>query len=324
MSTTLRRLVKIHSLLEEERYPSVARLVEELEISERTVKRDIDTLKTTFGLPIKYDRDREGYYYTCHVEAFPMHLVSDQETEQLEFLREWIEGLRHHFFYKDLKKTVDKIADLGVHVNPDPNYQSPIAIRPKSFDRIDPDLFQTLHHSIYNGHEIAFDYKKTGSTTKEKRKLQPYLLVFSGNRWYLHGRCPDKQEERSFVLHRISNLKVNKTAHFTKPKDFNAQGIFDHSISYFGNRPGQKLYDIRLKFDRKGTNFLEETFTHPSLRIKRHTDGSSTVSLRLNNLNEATSWVLHWGDRVTVIAPEELKQSVVELAQEVVRRNSNP
>ena len=58
------RLLQLEKAIQTIPYPSVERLMKELEVSRRTILRDIDELKIYYNAPIEYDRSRKGYYYT--------------------------------------------------------------------------------------------------------------------------------------------------------------------------------------------------------------------------------------------------------------------
>ncbi len=73
------RLYRIHELLQSELYPNCTRLSREFEVAVRTVKRDIDFMRTRMDLPIGFDVERNGYYYTRPVERFPRVNMSEAE-----------------------------------------------------------------------------------------------------------------------------------------------------------------------------------------------------------------------------------------------------
>jgi predicted DNA-binding transcriptional regulator YafY len=60
-----RRILHIHRLLKEGRYPNAVTLSEhrDIECSTRTIKRDIQYMKYDLDAPIEYDPRRNGYYY---------------------------------------------------------------------------------------------------------------------------------------------------------------------------------------------------------------------------------------------------------------------
>lgn len=317
------KYLPIHHLLTEERYPSVKTLAEELEVSERTVKRYVEYMKDTLNLPIEYDRSKRGYYYASPVDSYPATLVSDREFEELAFLRQWLEGFQGSFFYKPIHEVLDKVTGFSSSGNASMYYSRlPISIRPRGLDRIQPGLFEGLRRAIENRREVSFSYRKQGERQGSKRQVQPYHIAYSGNRWYLIGKCLKAGKERSYSLFRISDLVVSQSCTFEVPESFNPEKIFTHSLSYYGSQPGQELIEVVLEFDAIGADFLEESFDHPTLQKQPLSDGGVRITLKLNNLQEITAWVLHLADRVKVIAPEQLKQEVVKLAKVAIEANS--
>src|SRR5687768_11710455 len=75
----IERIKIIHFAIYSKKYPSAPQLARELEVTKRTVKRDIEQMKDRLGSPIEYDKKRKGYYYTKEVAAFPDILISESE-----------------------------------------------------------------------------------------------------------------------------------------------------------------------------------------------------------------------------------------------------
>src|SRR4026208_391447 len=69
--TATERLLAIHQLISARRYPNTARLSREFDVSQKTVKRDVEWMRVHWDLPIEYDRQRHGYYYSREVKQFP-------------------------------------------------------------------------------------------------------------------------------------------------------------------------------------------------------------------------------------------------------------
>src|SRR5437762_10466562 len=76
----LERMMRMHERLKAGRYPNCRKLADELEVSSKTVQRDIDFMRYRLGLPIEYDQLHFGFYYTRSEEhtselQSPMYLV---------------------------------------------------------------------------------------------------------------------------------------------------------------------------------------------------------------------------------------------------------
>ena len=77
------RITHIHRLISAKRYPNVPYLAERIEVSRKTIERDIEKLRDFFGAPIEYDHHKKGYYYR---EPFELPHVKLTEGEALESL----------------------------------------------------------------------------------------------------------------------------------------------------------------------------------------------------------------------------------------------
>ena len=77
----MRRMILIHMRLHDAAYPNCRKLAEEWEVSAKTIQRDIEFMRDQLRLPIGYDRERHGFYYTETVMnfAFPA-IVSEGEV----------------------------------------------------------------------------------------------------------------------------------------------------------------------------------------------------------------------------------------------------
>ena len=79
----LQRMVTLHQELQGGRYPNCRRMGERLEVSSKTIQRDLDFMRDRLALPIEYDSERNGYYYTQPVTDFPTMEVSTGEVTAL-------------------------------------------------------------------------------------------------------------------------------------------------------------------------------------------------------------------------------------------------
>lgn len=73
------RMMRIHDALKAGKYPNCSQLAISIEVSTRTVKRDVDFMRDSLRLPIEYDSRRYGYYYTKPVDQFPSVPVTEAE-----------------------------------------------------------------------------------------------------------------------------------------------------------------------------------------------------------------------------------------------------
>ncbi|HEY1582998.1 MAG TPA: HTH domain-containing protein, partial [Chthoniobacterales bacterium] len=79
----LARMLQLHSQLLARKFPNCRKLAEELEVSSKTIQRDIEFMRDRLGLPIEYDQLHFGFVYTEPVTSFPNIQVSEGEIVAL-------------------------------------------------------------------------------------------------------------------------------------------------------------------------------------------------------------------------------------------------
>ena len=79
----LERMMRMHERLKAGRYPNCRKLAEELEVSSKTIQRDIDFMRDRLNLPIEYDQLHFGFAYTEPVTSFPVTRVGKLDRQQM-------------------------------------------------------------------------------------------------------------------------------------------------------------------------------------------------------------------------------------------------
>jgi predicted DNA-binding transcriptional regulator YafY len=77
------RIIQIHELLKEGKFPNCQALSDDFEVSYKTVQRDIDFMRDQLQLPIEYDSARRGFIYTKEVNNLPMVALKEGEVVAL-------------------------------------------------------------------------------------------------------------------------------------------------------------------------------------------------------------------------------------------------
>ena len=107
----LERMMRMHQRLKAGRYPNCRKLAEELEVSTKTVQRDIDFMRYSLGLPIEYDQLHFGFYYTEPVSSFPNVEISEGELVALYIGQKALAQYKGTSFEAPLSTAFRKITD---------------------------------------------------------------------------------------------------------------------------------------------------------------------------------------------------------------------
>ena len=308
----LERMMRMHQRLKAGRYPNCRKLAEELEVSSKTVQRDIDFMRYRLGLPIEYDQLHFGFYYTEPVSSFPNIEISEGELVALYIGQKALAQYKGSSFEAPLSTAFRKITDglrdtISVTWS---DLDSAISFRTAGRAAADVHSFEQLSHAVFKQIEVRFDYKKPGAARYEQRYVQPYHLGCVENLWYLFAFDLDRGELRTFALPRIRDVRVSKTK-FRRPMDFSIGRYLEQSFGVFA-RPTKTKHTIRIAFDSFAAPLVQERQWHPSQKVKQLPDGGIELCLTLGNLEEVERWILSWGPHARVLAPPDLKERIAK------------
>jgi predicted DNA-binding transcriptional regulator YafY len=313
----LARMMRMHERLKAGRYPNCRKLADELEVSSKTVQRDIDFMRYQLGLPIEYDQLHFGFYYTEPVANFPNIEISEGELIALYIGQKALAQYKGTSFEAPLSTAFRKITD-GLRDTISMTWSdldSAVSFRSVGKATADVHLFEQLSHAVFKQVEIRFDYKKPDAARYEQRYVQPYHLGCVENLWYLFAFDLDREQLRTFALPRIRDVRVSKTR-FRRPVDFSIGRFLGESFGVFA-KPAKTKYNVRVQFDPFAAARIEERQWHPSQKIKQLRNGGIELSLTLGNLEEIERWILSWGSHAQVLAPPELKERIAKTAATV-------
>jgi len=300
----LERMLRLHDRLKAGAFPNCRKLAGELEVSAKTIQRDIDFMRDRLGLPIEYDQLQFGFYYSEPVANFPNIEVSQGEIMALFVARKALEQYRGTSFERSLRTAFQKISD-GLREKVDFQWgdvDSAISFRGLGRSASDIDLFEAVSKAVIESREIEFDYKKPKSHAYESRRVRPYHLACIADQWYLFGYDLAREQIRTFVLARMRSMRRLATR-FHRPADFS---INKHLSESFGVFSGHGHYSVCIRFDSLAGQLVSERQWHASQKIRALPGGGVEMRLELGSLEEVERWILSWGKRARVLEPPEL------------------
>ena len=314
----LARMMGIHELLQRGQKTNRRTLSQVLEVSAKTIQRDIDFMRDQLGLPIEYDVSTHSYSYTRKVVQFPTVQISEGELLALSVAKQALTQYQSTPFEKPLRDAFDKLtAGLRSQIQfawRDAAGET-ISFRASGQSSVgDPGLLEAASQCILRGEEIEFTYRKLGNEAGETRQLQPLHLACIEQQWYLFGF--DLQREgkvRTFALARMSRLE-RTGRHFELPERFS---VDEHLASSFGVFSSAKPEQIVLRFDALGGQLVRERTWHATQRIDPLADGGLRLALKVGVSPEIERWILGWGEHVEVLAPASLRAVIAEKAARV-------
>lgn len=310
-------MMRIHAQLKAGEFPNCRKIAEKIEVSSKTIQRDIDFMRDRLGLPIEYDPLRFGFHYTQAVTSFPSIEVTEGEIAALFVAQKALAQYQGTPFERPLRSAFRKITDgLKERVSFSwSEMEDVISFHSAGATVADLELFETVSQAVLRSMEIEFEYRKLKSSRYESRRVRPYHIAALDSQWYVFGEDLQRRQLRTFALPRMRNVRAT-TTRFRRPADFSIGKVLRGSFGVFA---GGKKRRIRMKFDAFAARLVRERTWHQSQRFRGAKDGSTILELELGSLEEVERWILSWGTHVRVLEPRELAERIAQQARTIVQ-----
>lgn len=225
---TSARLLRLLSLLQTPRDWTGSELAGRLEVDVRTVRRDIDKLRT-LGYPIHATAGTGGYRLGAGAKLPPLLLEDDEAVAVAMGLRTAAGGTIAGIEESSLRALAKLEQVLPTRLRHRLSaLQAATVTVPAGGPRVDPDALTSIAAAIRDHHRLRFDYRThTGETSR--RTTEPHRLVHIGRRWYLIGWDVDREDWRTYRVDRLAP-RVPTGPRFTPREapdaaDFVARGV---------------------------------------------------------------------------------------------------
>jgi proteasome accessory factor B len=306
-------MLQIHAALAGQEFPNASTLAARLEVSVKSIQRDLDFMRDVLNLPIAYDERRWGYYYTQEVGAFPTFQITEGELFALVVAEKAVQQYRGTSFERPLLSALKKVADalpetISLHLA---EWDQTISFRTSAETLLDLELFDGLARATARRQQLEILYRKPGRAAPDRRVIDPYHLANINGEWYLFAFDHLRREVRTFAPARIRELRSTGVT-FPRPAGFS---LDERLRGSFGVHSAEGRFDVVLRCAPRVTDLIREKRWHPSQRLADLPGGGVELRLRLTSLGEISRWVLGWGGDVAVIAPPELAATVQAAAR---------
>jgi predicted DNA-binding transcriptional regulator YafY len=324
-SATRPQVGRMHAIvtrLQRGDYPSRKDLAKDLEVTTKTIQRDIDFMRDREGIPIEYDPYKYGYWLTEPVTNFPLLKLSEGEVVALLLAERALAQYHGTPLEQPLRLACQKLVEsLKTEFSISwADLDAAISFRGIESNPVDPALFKELNFAVKACREVSFEYCKLESKRYESRCLRPFHLTCYEHQWYVIGYDKLRREERTFMLGRMRSLEVSTTS-FTRPKSFNPERTLKGSFGIFS---GGEPIEILVLFDAFAACLIRERLWHHSQRIRSLPAGEIEMKLTLTSTIEIIPWILRWGVHAKALAPKDLVETIAKTISGMADRYLNP
>lgn len=279
------RHLAILNLLTENKTITAPFLAERLEVSRRTISRDIEDLCKA-GIPIVTKQGNQGGISLMDGYIIDKTLLKEGDLENIIVA---LRGLNTISPAKNIDMLLAKLEDTHSSSASDNAIMIDLSSHYKPSLSIKIDIFRK---AIKSHMMVIFDYY--GPREKTTRKVEPYKVVFRWSDWYLFSYCPERDDFRLFKLNRLWNESLSNTSYTPRLIPKEKLEFDNHFIEHL---PFEAIFDKSVEY------LLVESYgphCYKEENSKLHFSGNYT------NLHFITNWLLGFGNKATVLSPPEL------------------
>jgi len=302
-ATRFASVLRVLELIQSRGRWNVSTLAEELECSPRTVHRYLQILEVA-GVPYFFDEASKCYRVRPDFRFPTVNLTADDAWSQAiaaQLAKTPSLGLSPGAESVSRKLAVnssEEIQDILV------NAEQLITILGLKFvdHRPFPEFLKSVQWALLQRKQLAATYESPYEAKAVRLQLHPYRLCLVKQAWYLIARANDDTSPRTYRIARFKSLRMlDHPAQV--PAEFDLQDFFGNAWAVYR---GERRYEVGIKFFREVAKVVTETVWHHTQKVKRHRDGSVTLSFVVDGLEEITNWILTWAGRCRILGPPEL------------------
>jgi predicted DNA-binding transcriptional regulator YafY len=320
MAHNTERLYRIEALIRARGSVSFQTLLDELEVSRATLKRDLEYLRSRMGAPIEYDRDANGYRFATTPQLGTRHELpglwfSEAELYSLLTAQQLLASLDSDgMLSRHLQPLLDRIRQLLGHgdgrqaaellsarIRVVTTWRRPVPSR----------FFERVASALLQRQRLHLRYLTRGRGQVGERDVSPQRLVHYRNTWYLDAWCHRTEGLRRFALDAIEAAETLDTpAHELPLAQVQAEMDTGYGIYAGGRRQWATLH-----FDATAARWASREEWHPQQQGRWLDDGGYELRLPYVDATELAMDVLRQGEQVRVVSPASLVQTVKQRLQ---------
>lgn len=309
----LDRFEKILRLARRRSGATMEELKRELEVSQASVKRDIDFLRSRMGCPIDWDAQKHRYFVKDLPDGGRFELpglwFDASEVFALLMMVHLVEGMEPGLLVEHLSPMKNRLRSiLAAGGKSAAELETKVKLIHFAPRKVEPKQFRVVATALLDGKRLSLRYLRRDKQEHSERVISPLQLVHYRENWVLDAWCHLRQELRSFALEAIEEVSV-----VDEPgKTVSREDMREHFQSGYGIFAGKAIHRAVLKFTPERAQWVSLETWHPDQSDRRLSDGSYILEVPYSNDQELVMDLLRFGADVEVLEPPDLRARVHE------------
>jgi predicted DNA-binding transcriptional regulator YafY len=307
---TSARLLRLLSLFQAQRYWSGAELSERLEVTARTLRRDVDKLRS-LGYPVNSAAGAGGGYRLGAGATLPPLLLDDEEAVAVAVgLRTaasgTVSGIEEASVRALVKVQQVLPARLRRRISALQAFIEPLA---QAGPAVNADLLALIAGACRDCEKLRFRYRAREGAASD-REAEPHRLVHTGRRWYLAAWDVDRNNWRTFRVDRIEE-RPTTGQRFTprKPPDGDFAAYVARSVSS-GPYPYQARVIVHAPLEK-----VAEKIPPVAGKLEAIDDNTCLLHMGASSLDWLSMYLVMTRFEFEVQEPPELIGQIRDLAE---------
>lgn len=314
----LGRILRVLQLIQGKGRWDVEAIAREIECSQRTVYRDLVVLELA-GVPWMFDKETSSYRIRPDYQ-FPVLNLTDEELlgQATATSLSQVPGLDVNLGAKPTSEKLSaRSTEQSANILSEARRFTEVLDLKLADHSQHRDFIRTVQWALIQKQQVTGQYRSPYEGKTLKITVHPYRLCLVKSAWYLIGRMTHESQPRTFRIIRFKSLRMLGESAVV-PDDFDLRRYFGNA---WGAYRGERTFQIELLFDREIADVVTETVWHQTQVIRRHSNGTVTLTFTVDGLNEIVRWILGWGGQVKVMSPKELRDIVLVKHRQAININ---
>lgn len=306
------RFYKIDQILHDRKLVTFQRLLDTLEVSRATLKRDLQYLRDRLNVPIIFDRDAGGYRFEAPGGHAPKHELpglwfNASEIHALLMMQSLLEAVQPGLLGPHIAPLQTRLKSLlGSRDDAPEEVARRIRILHAAKRHAELKYFDLVASTLLKRRRLFIRHYNRGLDRETEREVSPQRLIYYRDNWYLDAWCHLREEIRSFAVDAIRHAEhIDKKAREVARRDLDA--VLGAGYGIFS---GSSVTWARLRFTPQSARWVAAEQWHPHQRARHEPDGHYLLELPYSQPTELIMDILRHGAGVEVLEPQSLRDAV--------------
>jgi predicted DNA-binding transcriptional regulator YafY len=306
------RFYKIDQLLNDRGVASFEEILNALEVSRATLKRDFQYLRDRLNAPIVYDREANGYRFearTGRTRRFelPGLWFNASEIHALLMMQNLLAEVQPGLLGSQIAPLQTRLKSLlGSRDDAPEEVTRRIRIVHAAKRRTELKYFEPIASALVKRQRLLIRHWNRGRNEETEREVSPQRMIFYRDNWYLDAWCHLRDEIRSFAIDAIRDASSLER----KAREVPAKRLENVLGAGYGIFSGKNVQWAKLRFSPASARWVSAEQWHPQQRTSTDAEGRYVLELPYSNPTELIMDILRHGSGVEVLAPAELRKAV--------------